>query len=74
LKTVAAQKWAATPLFLTLNTNMSDRIFGFVCLSLAAFMVWGASIIEESFIQDPLGPKAFPILIALVLAWHAQVA
>ncbi len=47
---------------------MSDRIFGFVCLSLAAFMVWGASIIEESFIQDPLGPKAFPILIALVLA------
>ena len=47
---------------------MSDRIFGSVCLGLAAFMVWGASIIEESFIQDPLGPKAFPVLIALVLA------
>jgi putative tricarboxylic transport membrane protein len=47
---------------------MSDRIFGSVCLALAAFMAWGASVIEESFIQDPLGPKAFPLIIALVLA------
>lgn len=47
---------------------MSDRIFGSICLALAAFMAWGASIIEESFIQDPLGPKAFPVVIALVLA------
>ena len=47
---------------------MSDRIFASICLTLAALMAWGATIIEESFIQDPLGPKAFPLVIALVLA------
>jgi putative tricarboxylic transport membrane protein len=47
---------------------MSDRIFGFAALCLAAFLTWGATVIEESFIQDPLGPKAFPIVIAAVLA------
>lgn len=47
---------------------MSDRIFGIAALCLAALMAWGASVIEESFIQDPLGPKAFPLVIAIVLA------
>ena len=47
---------------------MSDRIFASICIALAALMGWGATIIEESFIQDPLGPKAFPLVIALVLA------
>ncbi|MFT6591743.1 MAG: putative tricarboxylic transport membrane protein [Rhodoferax sp.] len=47
---------------------MSDRIFGITALLLAAVMTWGASVIQESFIQDPLGPKAFPWVIAAVLA------
>jgi putative tricarboxylic transport membrane protein len=47
---------------------MSDRIFASICIALAVLMGWGATIIEESFIQDPLGPKAFPLVIALVLA------
>ncbi len=47
---------------------MSDRIFGMAALCLAALMAWGASVIEQSFIQDPLGPKAFPLIIAAVLA------
>ena len=47
---------------------MSDRIFASICIALAALMAWGATIIEESFIQDPLGPKAFPLVIAVVLA------
>lgn len=47
---------------------MSDRIFGLASLCLAALMAWGASVIEESFIQDPLGPQAFPLVIAAVLA------
>ena len=47
---------------------MSDRIFASICIALAVLMAWGATIIEESFIQDPLGPKAFPLVIALVLA------
>jgi len=47
---------------------MSDRLFGLAALLLAGLMTWGASVIEESFIQDPLGPKAFPWVIAAVLA------
>ncbi|GIL03474.1 MAG: membrane protein [Alphaproteobacteria bacterium] len=48
--------------------NISDRTFGIAGLLLAALIFWRASIIEESFIQDPLGPKAFPYVIATVLA------
>ena len=40
--------------------TMTDRLFGLAALLLAGLMTWGASVIEESFIQDPLGPKAFP--------------
>ncbi|SNR24640.1 tripartite tricarboxylate transporter TctB family protein [Puniceibacterium sediminis] len=47
---------------------MSDRIFGVVGLLLAAFYIWAALIIEESFLSDAVGPKAFPIIIACVLA------
>lgn len=47
---------------------MSDRIFGVIGLLLSAFYVWQATLIQESFIQDPVGPKAFPVLIAIVLA------
>lgn len=47
---------------------MSDRIFGALALVLAGLMAWATTLIEESFIQDPLGPKAFPLLIAGVMA------
>jgi putative tricarboxylic transport membrane protein len=43
---------------------MSDRIFGGIGLLLAAFYIWAASIIELSFISDPVGPKIFPYIIA----------
>jgi putative tricarboxylic transport membrane protein len=46
---------------------MSDRILGVVCLALAAFLIWRATLIEPGFIVDPLGPKAFPIIIGGVL-------
>ena len=46
---------------------MSDRLFGVVCLALAAFLIWRSTLIETSFIVDPLGPKAFPIIIGGVL-------
>lgn len=52
---------------------MSDRIFGVVGLLLSAFYVWQATLIQESFIQDPVGPKAFPIMIAIVLALSSLV-
>jgi len=46
---------------------MSDRVFGAVCILLAAFFVWQATQIETGFIVDPMGPRAFPIIIGIVL-------
>lgn len=46
---------------------MSDRIFGVIGLALAAFYAWQATIIEESFLSDTVGPKMFPWIIAAVM-------
>ena len=46
---------------------MSDRIFGGLGVVLAAFYIWQATLIRESFIQDPIGPKTFPIIIGALL-------
>lgn len=53
---------------------MSDRIFGCIGLALAALFVWQASLIELSFITDPLGPKMFPIILAVMLAAASVVS
>lgn len=45
----------------------SDRIFGLIGVAIAALIVWRAGLIQESFIQDPLGPKAFPYVVAAVM-------
>lgn len=47
---------------------MSDRIFGGIGLLLAIFYAWQAAIIEESFLTDAVGPKAFPYIIAGIMA------
>ncbi|TMM51764.1 tripartite tricarboxylate transporter TctB family protein [Sulfitobacter sabulilitoris] len=47
---------------------MSDRIFGLVGLCVAAIFAWRATLIQESFLSDAVGPKAFPLIIAVVLA------
>ena len=47
---------------------MSDRIMGGVGLLLAAFFIWQATLIQESFISDPVGPKIFPIIIGGLVA------
>lgn len=47
---------------------MSDRIFGVIGLLLAAFYAWSASIIQESFLSDVVGPKTFPYVIAAMMA------
>ncbi|RVV98206.1 tripartite tricarboxylate transporter TctB family protein [Mesobaculum littorinae] len=47
---------------------MSDRVLGLVGLALAAFYIWAATIIPESFAQDAIGPSTFPMLIAAILA------
>lgn len=48
--------------------NKSDRIFGTISLAIAMIFIWRATVIEESFIQDPVGPKIFPIIIGAVMA------
>jgi putative tricarboxylic transport membrane protein len=46
---------------------MSDRIFGAIGLVVAMFYIWSATLIELSFISDPLGPRTFPIIIGVLL-------
>ena len=46
----------------------SDRIFGLVMALLALAYIASAVQIQASFLSDPVGPKAFPILIGVVAA------
>ncbi|MEO1985220.1 MAG: tripartite tricarboxylate transporter TctB family protein [Martelella sp.] len=46
---------------------MSDRIFGGIGLAIAILFAWQASIIQESFLTDAVGPKVFPYIIAAVM-------
>jgi len=46
---------------------MNDRIFGGLTFFLGLFYIYSAFIIEESFIQDPVGPKTFPYIISFFL-------
>jgi putative tricarboxylic transport membrane protein len=52
---------------------MSDRIFGGACIALSLLMMWATGLIQESFIQDPLGPKAFPLVIAGIMGLSGVV-
>lgn len=52
---------------------MSDRIFGIVGILLAIGFALSALAIEESFLSDAVGPKAFPLIIAAVLALSSAV-
>ncbi|WP_295311597.1 tripartite tricarboxylate transporter TctB family protein [Roseobacter sp.] len=46
----------------------SDRIFGLVTLFVALAYIASATQIQTSFLTDPVGPKAFPMLIGAVAA------
>ncbi|WP_068108344.1 tripartite tricarboxylate transporter TctB family protein [Tropicimonas marinistellae] len=46
---------------------MSDRIFGVFGILLAIGFALSAMAIEESFLSDAVGPKAFPLIIAAIL-------
>ncbi len=46
---------------------MSDRVFGGIGLLIALIFAWQATVIQESFMSDAVGPKAFPLIIAAVL-------
>lgn len=51
----------------------SDRIFGLVVFFVALAYIAGATQIQTSFLSDPVGPKAFPILIGVVAVISALV-
>ncbi|MGJ5619855.1 tripartite tricarboxylate transporter TctB family protein [Sulfitobacter sp. MF3-043] len=51
----------------------SDRIFGLVTLFIALAYMASATKIQTSFLADPVGPKAFPLLIGGVAVICALV-
>ncbi|WP_138470071.1 tripartite tricarboxylate transporter TctB family protein [Poseidonocella sp. HB161398] len=52
---------------------MSDRIFGVFGVLLAIGFAFAALQIEESFLSDAVGPKAFPLIIAAILGISSAV-
>ncbi|HPD91059.1 MAG: tripartite tricarboxylate transporter TctB family protein [Rhodobacter sp.] len=52
---------------------MSDRIFGAFGLGLAIFYAWATLQIQESFLSDTVGPKAFPLIVAAILGLASLV-
>lgn len=50
------------------HTQMNDRILGIAALLLAIFLTWQGYDMEAPFSYEPLGPKAFPLVIALIIA------
>lgn len=51
----------------------SDRIFGLVALFVALAYIASATQIQTSFLADPVGPRAFPILVGVVASICALV-
>ncbi len=51
----------------------SDRIFGLVALFVALAYIASATQIQTSFLTDPVGPKAFPIIVGVVAAISSLV-
>jgi putative tricarboxylic transport membrane protein len=47
---------------------MSDRILGGACVLLAAGMAWAARLYVAPISYEPVGPRAFPMLLAALLA------
>lgn len=47
---------------------MSDRIFGLVAVLVALAYIASATQVQTSFLSDPVGPKAFPMLVGAVAA------
>ncbi len=56
------------PLFSMRSYRVSDRIFGIIGIIFAIFYIWQASLIQDSFISDVVGPRTFPYILAVGLA------
>ena len=47
---------------------MSDRLLGGVCMAAAAGMAWFAKDYAAPIAYEPVGPRAFPLLLATLMA------
>ncbi len=47
---------------------MSDRILGAVCVVTAAGMAWAAQGYAAAISYEPVGPRAFPLLLSALMA------
>jgi putative tricarboxylic transport membrane protein len=47
---------------------MSDRLLGGVCVALAGAMAWHAQAYVAPISYEPVGPRAFPMLLAALMA------
>ncbi len=47
---------------------MSDRILGAVCVAASAGMAWAAQSYAAAISYEPVGPRAFPMLLAGLMA------
>ena len=47
---------------------MSDRILGALCVVASAGMAWAASDYAAAISYEPVGPRAFPLLLAGLMA------
>lgn len=48
--------------------TLNDRLLGIAALVFAAFLTWFGHDLEAPFAYEPVGPKAFPLLLALIIA------
>lgn len=48
---------------------MNDRLLGLLALLLAAFMFWQSRGMVPAFSYEPLGPRAFPMLLSFFIAF-----
>ncbi len=68
-----ARQTTRAPFIIQGGYTVGDRVLGGVSLVLAAFYVWQATVIQTSFISDPVGAKTFPIIIAALFAVSSLV-
>jgi putative tricarboxylic transport membrane protein len=52
---------------------VSDRIFGGLGLLFSIFYIWQASLVQDSFMTDIVGPRTFPYLLGAGLAIASTV-
>lgn len=46
---------------------MSDRVLGVACVVVAAGMAWAATDYAAPISYEPVGPRAFPLLLATLM-------